>query len=86
MQYDHKPIGKSRVAKWGNSLAVRLPKILAESHGLAEGDELEITTGQEGLTLKKKPGPGLDDLVNAITDENRHAEIDFGEPQGNEAW
>ena len=86
MQDQQKAIGKSKIAKWGNSLAVRLPKSVAESQGLAEGDELEFTSDPEGLTLKKRPGSGLDELVNAITDENRHAEIDFGEPQGNEAW
>ena len=32
-----------RVAKWGNSLAVRLPQAVVEALGLKEGDEIEIT-------------------------------------------
>jgi antitoxin MazE len=32
-----------RVAKWGNSLAVRLPQVVVEALGLSEGDEIEIT-------------------------------------------
>ena len=31
------------VAKWGNSLAVRLPKALVESLGLKPGDEIDLT-------------------------------------------
>lgn len=34
-----------RVAKWGNSLAVRLPASVVESLGLKEGDELEVELG-----------------------------------------
>jgi antitoxin MazE len=32
-----------RVAKWGNSLAVRLPVAVVEALGLKDGDEVEIT-------------------------------------------
>jgi len=36
------------VSKWGNSLAVRLPKALVDELGLKEGDELEIVTARQG--------------------------------------
>ena len=35
-----------RVSKWGNSLAVRLPKSLVENLGLKSGDELEIVSAK----------------------------------------
>jgi len=38
-----------KVAKWGNSLAVRLPKAMVEALGLREGDDVEValTTARE---------------------------------------
>lgn len=38
-----------KIAKWGNSLAVRIPKDVAEALGLAEGDEVEIEAGRVGV-------------------------------------
>jgi antitoxin MazE len=80
------PIAISKIAKWGNSLAVRLPKSVAEHQGLKEGDELELIPDVEGLRLKKKPNLDLDVLLDAITDENRHGEIEMGESRGVEQW
>jgi antitoxin MazE len=37
-----------RVAKWGNTLAVRLPKALIERLGLKPGDEIEIVAAVPG--------------------------------------
>ena len=38
-----------KIAKWGNSLAVRIPKDVAEELGLAEGDDVEIEAGRAGV-------------------------------------
>jgi len=46
-----------RVAKWGNSLAIRLPAILVKDMGLAEGDEVQLSVrGAHASSLSKKPG------------------------------
>ena len=46
-----------QVAKWGNSLAVRLPAAVVEVLGLKEGDDLEIDViGSRALEVRKKPG------------------------------
>jgi antitoxin MazE len=46
-----------RVAKWGNSLALRLPAIVVEALGLKEGDEIEIhVAGARQLGVARKPG------------------------------
>jgi antitoxin MazE len=37
-----------KVAKWGNSLAVRLPADLVKQLGLKEGDEIELVRSAEG--------------------------------------
>jgi len=37
-----------QVSKWGNSLAVRLPKALVDELGLKEGDELNVVAAKSG--------------------------------------
>ena len=37
-----------QVSKWGNSLAVRLPKALVDQLGLKEGDELNVVAARNG--------------------------------------
>ena len=45
-----------QVAKWGNSLAVRLPAIVVEALGLKEGDEIEIhVAGAKQFGVARKP-------------------------------
>jgi len=46
-----------QVAKWGNSLAVRLPAALVEATTLNEGDEIEILiAGKRTFEIRKQPG------------------------------
>ena len=46
-----------RVAKWGNSLAVRLPAAVVEALDLKEGDDIEIDiAGARAFEIRKKPG------------------------------
>ncbi len=46
-----------QVAKWGNSLAVRLPAAVVEALRLKEGDDIEITVADERqFALSRKPG------------------------------
>lgn len=48
-----------QVAKWGNSLAVRLPAAVVEALGLKEGDEIEIhLAGARRFGIARKPGSG----------------------------
>ena len=45
------------VAKWGNSMAVRLPKAVVEALGLKAGDEIEVQVlGARTLEVAKRPG------------------------------
>jgi antitoxin MazE len=53
-----------RIAKWGNSLAVRLPKAIAEDLGLAEGQAVDVAIEQGAVRLKPSSGPvRLSELV-----------------------
>ncbi|MBD2027306.1 AbrB/MazE/SpoVT family DNA-binding domain-containing protein [Leptolyngbya sp. FACHB-711] len=76
------------VAKWGNSLAVRIPQSLAKEINLSEGSEVDISIIDGCLVLKPKSLKkySLDELVEAITPENLHAEVDSGIVMGNEIW
>ncbi len=77
-----------KVQKWGNSLAVRIPKALAEEAGLEVGNEVELRAvdGQLRVAPTQEPRYTLEELVSQITPENRHGEIDWGPPVGNEVW
>jgi len=79
---------KTQIARWGNSIAVRIPKTVAEAAKLRAGDYLEMAVEDSGVVrMRKKQGkPSLKDLIRAITPENLHTETDWGEPQGKELW
>ncbi len=79
---------KTQVAKWGNSLAVRIPRPVAEAAKLRTGDALDVDVQGPGAVRirKRKQEPTLEQLVQAITPENRHTETEWGEPVGNEVW
>ena len=77
---------KAQMVKWGNSLAVRIPKPVAKEAKLKEGDSLEIKAAAEGqLELRRVTKvPSLAQLVSQITPENRYFETDRGPDVGRE--
>ena len=78
----------TRVQKWGNSLAVRIPRALAEDARLAQGAEVTLSTADGRLTMEvvRRERISLAGLVAGITPENIHAEVDTGAPVGREVW
>ena len=78
---------KTRISKWGNSLAVRLPKPFTDELGLVEGSDVELTVRNGQLILVAAGREyALEELVDGITTENRHRETDWGRPRGREVW
>jgi antitoxin MazE len=79
---------KTRVQKWGNSLALRIPKSFAADAGLQEDSPVELTLAEGALIVKPTAAEpiSLDELLRSVTDENIHSEWDTGRPVGNEAW
>jgi antitoxin MazE len=79
---------KATIQKWGNSLALRIPKTVAEELGLEQRSlvELSMTRGTLVLRPAKRVRPALADLLDKITTGNIHAEADLGPPQGREPW
>lgn len=54
-----------KVAKWGNSLAIRLPAAVVEALGLKEGDEIDVRVSKESaLELANKPT--LEEMDDAL--------------------
>jgi antitoxin MazE len=81
---------KARIVKWGNSLAIRIPKPVIEQAKLKEGDSLEIEAAGGGSVELRRTNriPSLAQLVAQITPENRYGEISTGRETGKEmvAW
>ncbi|MEJ2187610.1 MAG: AbrB/MazE/SpoVT family DNA-binding domain-containing protein [Gemmatimonadota bacterium] len=78
----------SRVRKWGNSLAVRIPRAFARDAGLEEGTEIEMSEEDGGIRIRpaRVPEYRLEDLLSGITADNLHGEADSGPSVGGEAW
>ena len=79
---------KTRVQKWGNSLALRIPRPFAEEANLQENTAVDVSVRSGKLVVVSVPEPevALQQLVERITPQNRHGEIGTGEPVGNEIW
>jgi antitoxin MazE len=79
---------KTKVRKWGNSLALRIPKVLADQISLSAETPVEMTIANDRIIISRLPKPEftLDELLDGITEDNLHQEIDTGNAVGNEAW
>lgn len=79
---------RSKIQKWGNSLALRIPKAYAIDAQLEQDSEVELSL-IDGKILIKPISPtswSLDDLLADVTKDNLHSETDTGTPTGVEAW
>ena len=76
------------VQKWGNSLALRIPKSLAKDVDLHQGSvvELEVKEGEMHVKPKKERKVSLASMLKGITKENIHSEYDWGRAKGKEVW
>ena len=76
---------KATISRWGNSLAVRIPRAALEEACLAEGDQVDVVTRDGQLVVVKSSRRSLTELISRITPENRHAET-ISALAGNEVW
>ena len=77
----------TQIAKWGNSLALRLPKSVALGAHVGEGDTVDVSVKNGVIEVRpNRPTYSLELLVAKITPRNRHTESDWGTPAGDEAW
>jgi antitoxin MazE len=78
----------TKVQKWGNSLALRIPKAFAIDAQLENDSfvEIKIVEGKIIVTPVSPPVWTLEELLAGIDDSNLHHEIDTGGAVGNETW
>ena len=78
---------KSKVQKWGNSLALRIPKTFAEEAHFVDGSDVDLHLRDGRLVVVPiLPRPTLKELLKEVRPENLHDETVTGEPQGGEVW
>ncbi|MPW28248.1 AbrB/MazE/SpoVT family DNA-binding domain-containing protein [Agarivorans sp. B2Z047] len=65
---------KGAIRKWGNSIAVRLPKVAIADAQLSIDDDVCFTVVGSGKILIEKDTPSLDTLLSGVTSENKHRE------------
>ena len=78
----------AKIQKWGNSLALRIPKAFAVDTKLENDSMVDISVVEGQIIVKPlvKPDWTLDELLAGINQENIHNEIDTGNATGNEIW
>jgi antitoxin MazE len=76
----------SRIQKWGNSYGLRIPKNILDQMGLGPDTRFEIQQDQGKIIITpiKDPEADLEGLLEKITSENLHKEIDWGDSTGKE--
>jgi len=79
---------KTHVQKWGNSLALRIPKSFASEIGLERETPVEVTLANGKLVIMPIPKPKftLKQLLAKVNKENLHHEVETGPATGNEIW
>ena len=79
---------KTRVQKWGNSLALRIPKSFAMEAGLRANAAVDLSLVDGTLVIQPVSAQALtlDELLRGITDDNIPGEWDTGKPVGKELW
>ncbi len=77
----------TKLQKWGNSLAVRIPRGFAEQLMIQQGSEVDLSLDGDRLVIRpRRRELSLSELLAQVTDENIHAEVATGEPTGREVW
>ena len=76
----------TRIQKWGNSLALRIPAAFADEIGLVENSQINLSLKEGGLIVTAAAGEkwSLDELLSRVSEDNRHREWETGAPEGSE--
>ncbi len=78
---------KTTIQKWGNSLAVRIPKNITKDTRLSEGSNINIIVEDGNIILSPSAKEySLKELLKYVTIENIHSEVSTGDHIGGEIW
>ncbi|UNC91341.1 AbrB/MazE/SpoVT family DNA-binding domain-containing protein [Candidatus Contubernalis alkaliaceticus] len=77
-----------QIKKWGNSLALRIPKSFAKEINLDTGTKINLTIENGKLIIEplKQNKYKLNDLLSEVNENNIHSEYSTGKPRGKEIW
>ena len=77
----------AKVQKWGNSLAVRIPRSVAADARLSAGESVELTLEKGTIVIvRARPRFKLEELLRRVNRRNRHGEVPTGDAVGQEVW
>ncbi|MFW6316435.1 MAG: AbrB/MazE/SpoVT family DNA-binding domain-containing protein [Cyanobacteriota bacterium] len=77
------------IKKWGNSLAVRIPQVIAQQVQLEEGANVSFRISEEGFLIlipQQRKKYTLEELLAGVTPEKLEGEMDWGDSGGQEFW
>jgi antitoxin MazE len=79
---------QTKIKKWGNSLALRIPKSFALNANLKQDELVDISIDKERIIITPiiKKEYSLDELLACVTEDNLHGEFDTGALVGKENW
>ena len=79
---------KTAIQRWGNSLALRIPRAYAAETRISEGSDVELTLKSGTLIIRPltRKRHSLTDLIKRITRTNQHSAVDTGKAVGQESW
>ena len=79
---------KAKIQKWGNSLGVRIPKVLAQEVALETDSEVDMSSrdGEIIISPIRQKSLSLRQLLSGVTEANLHKEIVTDGPKGKEVW
>ena len=78
---------KARIQKWGNSLALRIPKSFAAHSNIEQGSVVDLSLDNGRIIVEPAQEQySLEELLARVTKKNLHSEVDFGLPVGKEVW
>ena len=77
----------TRIARWGNSLGLRLPKAVVSEARIGEGDTVEVYVKNGAIIVRAtRPGYSIGELVRKITPRNRHGEMGWSGTSEGQQW
>ena len=78
----------TKIQKWGNSLALRIPRVFADQVKIQKGSDVDISVNDGKLLISviSEEEYSLEDFLSKIDENNIHEEITFGDSVGREVW
>jgi len=79
---------QAKIKKWGNSLALRIPKSFALNANLRQNKLVDLSIDKERIIITPidEKEYSLDELLESVSESNLHGEVDTGAPVGKEIW